>query len=50
MKNIRILMLIMGLAVISACASNEATMDAAESDAEAAKDKPVAAVEELKAD
>ena len=40
----------MGFSIISACASNEATMDAAESDAEVTKDKPVAAVEELKAE
>lgn len=46
--NIKNLLLVMGFSIISACASNEATMDAAESDAEAAKDKPVAAVEELK--
>ena len=48
--NIKNLLLVIGFSIISACASNEASMDAAESDAEAAKDKPVAAVEELKAE
>ena len=48
--NIKNLLLVMGFSIISACASNEASMDAAENNAEAAKDKPVAAVEELKAE
>jgi hypothetical protein len=53
MKNIRIFMMIMGFAAISACASNE-TMDAAESDAKAKaemmKEEQSAAVEEEKAE
>lgn len=36
----------MGFSIISACASNEASMDADESNAEVAKDEPVAAMEE----
>lgn len=51
MKNIKILMMIMGFAAISACASNETT-DAAESDAgakaEAMKQEQSAAAEEAK--
>lgn len=52
MKNISILMLITGLAVISACASNEstmdteATMDTDESSAELISEKPVVAMED----
>lgn len=53
MKNIRILMMIIGFAAISACASNE-TMDTAESDAKAkaemTKEEQSAAVEEEKAE
>ncbi len=53
MKNIRILMMIMGFAAISACASNE-TMDAAESDAqdkaEMMKEEQSTAVKEGKAE
>ena len=50
MKNIRILMLIMGLAVISACASNEANMDTDESSAEMTKEQAAVAMEESKAE
>lgn len=53
MKNIRILMMIIGFAAISACASNE-TMDTAESDAKAkaemTKEEQSAVVEEEKAE
>ena len=44
MKNIRILMLIMGVAVISACASNEANMDTGESSAEMTNEQPAVAI------
>ena len=50
MKNIRILMLIMGLAVISACASNEANMDTDESSAEMTNEQPAVAMEDAKAE
>jgi len=50
MKNIRILMLIMGLAVISACASNEANVDTDESSAEMTKEQAAVAMEESKAE
>ena len=50
MKNIRILMLIMGLAVISACASNEANMDTDESSAEMTNEQPAVAMEDSKAE
>ena len=50
MKNIRILMLIMGIAVISACASNEASTDTDKSSAEMTNEQPVAATEDLKAE
>jgi len=50
MKNVKILMLIMGLAVISACASNEAKMDTDESSAEMTNEQPAAAMEESKAE
>ena len=43
-------MLIMGLAVISACASNEAKMDTDESSAEMTNEQPAAAMEESKAE
>ena len=43
---IKNLILITAFAIISACASNEAAMDADEKHAETAKDEPVAAVEE----
>ena len=44
------LLLIMGFSIISACASNEASMDADVSKAAAVKDEPVAAMDELKTD
>ncbi len=44
MKKVMILMLMTGLVGISACASNEANMEAAENDAEMANDKTDAAV------
>lgn len=47
---IKSIILVMGFAIISACASNEATMDAGESKAEAVKEEAVAAVEESKAE
>ncbi len=50
MMNIKNLILVMGFSIISACASNEATMDIDESNAEAAKDESVAAMEESKTD
>ena len=50
MKNIRFLMLIMGLAVISACGSNEAKMDTDESSAEMTKEQFVAVMEDSKAE
>lgn len=50
MKNIGILMLITGLAVISACASNEASMETDESSAKAVDEQPAAAGEDLKAE
>jgi len=50
MKNVKILMLIMGLAVISACGSNEAKMDTDESSAEMTKEQPAAAMEDSKAE
>jgi len=50
MKNIRFLMLIMGLAVISACGSNEAKMDTDESSAEMTKEQPAVAMEDSKAE
>ena len=50
MKSIRILMLIMGFAVISACASNEANMDADESSAEMTNEQPAVAMEDSKAE
>ena len=40
----------MGFSIISACASNEASMDADESNAEVVKDESVAAMEESKAE
>jgi hypothetical protein len=53
MKNVRILMMIMGFAVVSACASNDTT-DAAESDASAKaemmKQEQAAAMEKEKAE
>ncbi len=48
--NIKNLILVMGFLIISACASNEVSMDVDESNAEAAKDESVAAMEESKAD
>ncbi len=50
MMNIKNLILVMGFSIISACASNEATMDADESNAEMAKAEPTAAMEESKAE
>ncbi len=50
MKNIRNLMLITGFAVISACASNEASMDTDESSAEMTNEQPAAAMEDSKAE
>ncbi len=46
--NIKNLILVIGFSIISACASNEASMDVDESNAEVAKDEPVAAMEESK--
>jgi len=46
--NLKYLILIMGFSIISACASNEATMDADENNADMAKNEPVAAMEEAK--
>ena len=43
-------MLIMGLAVISACASNEATMDTDASSAEMTNEQPAVAMEDSKAE
>ena len=40
----------MGFSIISACASYETSMDADDSNAEAAKDEPAAAMEESKAE
>jgi len=50
MMSIKNLILVMGFSIISACASNEASMDADESKAETAKDEQVAALEEVKAE
>ena len=50
MMSIKNLILVMGFSIISACASNEASMDADESKAETAKDEQVAAMEEAKAE
>jgi len=50
MMSIKNLILVMGFSIISACASNEASMDADESKAETAKDEQVAAMEEVKAE
>ena len=47
---IKNLILVMGFAIISACASNEAAMDTDENNAETAKDESVAAVEESKSE
>ena len=46
--NVKNLILVIGFSIISACASNEASMDVDESNAEVAKDEPVAAMEESK--
>jgi len=47
---IKHLILVMGFSIISACASNEANMDAEESKTEAVKDEAVASMEESKAE
>jgi hypothetical protein len=49
MKKLIILMIMMGLVGISACASNEANMESAENDAKMAKDKSDAAEADAKA-
>ncbi len=49
MKKIMILMIMMGLVGTSACASNEANMEAAENDVEMANDKTEAAMDDAKA-
>ena len=48
--NLKNLILVMGFSIISACASNEATMDADENNAEAVKDESVATMEDTKAE
>jgi len=50
MKKITILMIMMGLVGISACASNEANMESAENDVQMAKDKAEAEEARAKAD
>jgi len=49
MKKVFILMIMTGLVGISACASNEAKVEATENDAEMAKDKTDAAMDDTKA-
>jgi hypothetical protein len=49
MKKLIILMIMTGLVGITACASNEATIETAENDAEMAKDKTDAAMDDAKA-
>jgi len=50
MMKIKNIILVMGFSIISACASNEASMDTNENKAEAAKEESVAAMEETKAE